>query len=246
MTKLTYEDQAFVDNFDKQFKSIIDTLEKAKQFKLDDYLVLYVSDARGVMQLKNNSYGAPVKYKVVYVNSNGIPFIKQVNKKGNPIGNIFSCVGSREDTFRSMEQTFEFMLDPDFADSILLQDQYDPAHLHRSKKDIWKAVTEHNKACKVPTHQFKDVLDFVRSVNVGDTVWTSNISYFLIQDKKALSPVDFNKTAKSQFRTSSRGPFVTVLTLRDKKGKIKVVPPDFFCYKAIYRERPRTYKELNI
>jgi len=50
MTKLTYEDQAFVDNFDKQFKSIIDTLEKAKQFKLDDYLVLYVSDSKGVMR----------------------------------------------------------------------------------------------------------------------------------------------------------------------------------------------------
>ena len=244
--QLTPEDRAFISEFDKQYSAVIETLERAKQFKLGDYLVLYLSDANGNMGLKKNSYGAPVKYKVVFVNNYDIPFIKQVNKKGNPVGSISSCAGSRSDEYRHINDRFEFALDPDYADAILLQDEYDPANLHRSKKDIWKAVTDHNKACKIKTQDIKQVVDFFKTVNVGDTLWSSNVTHYLVQDKKILSPADFNKNTKYSMHTRIKGPFVTVLTVRDKNGKVKDISPDFFHWKALYKERPRTYKELNI
>ncbi|CAM6003916.1 unnamed protein product [Sphagnum balticum] len=245
--QLTNEDQAVINEFVQKFEAGIEAIEKAKQTQVGDYLVLYLGDHNGNMVIQKNSYGAPVKYKVVHSSKHGIPFIKRVSKKGTPVGKLFSCIGGLEtDNFRSPGQKFEFTLDPDFADSILLADEYDPANLHRSKKDIWKAVTDHNKANKIKTHEMKDVVAFFRTINVGDTLWTSNISFFLVQDKKTMSPKDFNTKAKWKDQTRYRGPFVTVITVRDKSGKVRDICPDFFHQKALYRERPRSYKELNI
>ena len=199
------------------------------------------------MTLQKNSYGAPIKYKCVYTSKHGIPFVKRINKKGNPTGKIYSCMGGLEtDDYDNNSQPFEFTLDPDYADSILLQDGYDPVQLHKSKKDIWKSVTEHNKSVKIPTWEMKEVTKFFGDVVIGDTVWTSNVSFYLVQDKKTISPSDFNHKAKYRERTRLRGPFIQILTVLDKKGKVRDISPDFFHKKALYKERPRTYKELNI
>jgi len=249
MTKnqLTPEDQGIINEFSQTFEAGLDTLEKVKQVQVGDYLVLYLSDYSGNMAIKKNSYGAPVKYKVVHSSKHGIPFVKRVSKNGTPVGKLFSCLGSLDtDTFRHANQQFEFTLDPDFADSIILEDEYDPANLHRSKKDIWKAVTDHNKANKIKTQDMKGIVAFFSTVNIGDTLWTSNISLYLVQDKKVMSPKDYNDKAKWQNQTRYKGPSITVLTVRDKNGKVKDICPDFFYYKALYKERPRTYKELNI
>jgi hypothetical protein len=243
---LTLEDHQFIGEFNKQYEAILRTLESAKQFNLGDYMVLYVSDYQGKMQLQNNSYGAPIKYKVVFTDAQGVPFIKKVNKKGEPMGRLYSCVGTVNDDYRMMNQSFQFELDPDFADSILLQDGYDPSQLHKTKKDIWKAVTDHNKACKIPTQELKDVITFFQTVEIGDTLWTSNIGHYMVQDKKVLSASDFNLKAKWRYRTRIKGPLVCVLTVRDKSGKVKDITADYFWCKALYSERPRTYKELNI
>ena len=152
----------------------------------------------------------------------------------------------KEDEYFDNNLNFEFALDPDFADAILLQDEYDPQTLHRSKKDIWKAVTEHNKACKITSHNLADIINFFSAVNVGDTLWTSNISSFLVQDKKTADPSTFNQRVRWRQMTKVKGPFVTVLTVRNKNGKVFDITPDFFWQKALYKERPRSYKELNI
>jgi hypothetical protein len=247
--QLTANDQLVIDEFNQKWGAGLDALEKAKQTQVGDFLILHLSNGTGHMELQKNSYGAPVKYKVVYASKHGIPFVKRVNKKGNPVGPMYSCMGNLDgDDFKFPGQKFEFTLDPDFADSILLQDDYDPANLHRSKKDIWKAVTDHNKACKIKTWELKDIMDFFKVVNVGDTVWTSNISFYLVQDKKSMSAVDFNKTAKwrDQTRKLKGLSLIPILTVRDKKGNVKDISPEFFHQKALYKERPRTYKELNI
>ena len=245
--QLTPDDFLVINEFSRIFEPGLEAIEKARQIAVGDFLILYLGDHTGAMAVQKNSYGAPVKYKVVFSSKHGIPFVKRVSKNGTPVGKIFSCMGGLEtDTYRYAGQKFEFTLDPDFADSILLQDEYDPANLHRSKKDIWKAVTEHNKSCKIKTYEIKDVTTFFKAVNIGDTVWTSNISYYLIQDKKTMSPKDFNSNVKREYETRLKGPFITILTVRDKKNKVRDICPDFFWQKALYKERPRTYKELNI
>lgn len=244
--QLNSEDLGVVHQFNEAYEAILTTVERAKQFKLDDYLVLYVGDHTGHMQIQTNSYGAPAKYKVVHVTDLGIAFVKRTSKKGEPVGRLYSCCGTEADEYRNMNQRFEFVLDPDFADSLLLQDEYDPAQLHRSKQEIWKAVTEHNKTCKVPTQDIKDVVGFFKNVNVGDTLWTSYNGNLLVQNKVTKSPSDFNKSTKYRYHTRMKGPFVTVLTVRDKRGNVKDITADAFLQKTLYTERPRTYKELNI
>ena len=246
---ITPEDQEIIDAFGDQFEAYFDAMEKAKQIQVGDYLVLYLAKWQNEpLTIQKNSYGAPIKYKVVHCTRHGIPFIKRVNKKGKPVGRIYSCTGSLvTDTFRRYrDQKFEFALDPDFADSILLQDEYDPANLHRSKKDIWKAVTDHNKSCKIKTRDKQGITAFFHTVNVGDMIWTSHANYFLVQDKKIMSPKDFNSKVRFKYQTNLKIPHIPILTVIDKKGKVNDIAPDFFFWCALYKERPRTYKELNI
>lgn len=245
--KLSLEDKETIKQWDEQFGKALDALEKAKQLSVGDYLVLYTGPDSKSMKLQVNSYGAPVKYKVVHSTNHNIPFIKRVNKKGNPVGKIYSCTGGLDsDDYRYSGHAFEFRLDPDFADAILLEDNYDPAQLHRTKQDIFKSVTKHNKEVKLKTWEMSDVIDLFKTTQVGDTLWTSNTGFYFVQDKKTMSAKDFNDKANWSNKTRIKGPFVMVLTVRDKKGKIREVTPDFFHQKSLYKERPRTYRELKI
>ena len=119
---LTAEDEQISEDWNEQFGRGLEALEKAKQLNVGDYLVLYVGPDNKNMKLQLNSYGAPVKYKVVHSTAHGIPFIKKVNKKGNPIGQLYSCTGGLDsDDYCYSGHSFEFRLDPDFADAIILQ-----------------------------------------------------------------------------------------------------------------------------
>jgi hypothetical protein len=65
-----------------------------------------------------------------------------------------------------------------------------------------------------------------------------------------MSVSDFNKTVKRGAAPKEsyiylQRTIVTILTLVDKKGKVIEVAPDYFQMKALYRERPRSYKEVN-
>jgi len=243
---LSNADIVLIDNFNRHWEEAFEAIERSKRYKLGDYLVLFLWNYNGVKSQKVNSYGAPVKYKVVHVTARSMPFIKQVDVKGKPIGQVFTIMGLDGDDYRGHAQKYEFELDPDFADSIILEDEYDPATLHKSKKDIWKAVTAHNKSCKIQANGNETLIEFFKTVNVGDMLWTSTLSHYLVQDKRIMTVTTFNATVKSPYRTNQKYNPLVVLTLIDKKGKIINVAADFFLYKALYKERPRSYKELNI
>ena len=254
---ITAEDVKYMEEVEQELFPRISMIERAKSFKIGDFLIVKtctfefdltgdVMDDEPKLKVLRNSYGAPIKYVVVALDKNGMAFIKRVNKSGIPHGRVSSCMGMEDDDYARANNHFVFELDPDFADSLLLEDDYDPASLHRNKKDIWKAVTEHNKKHKIPTKELYDVVSFFRTVNPGDTLWTSNINSIFIKDKKDLVPAEYNKTCKYNMTTRIKSSIVTILTIVDKKGVEKNVPPDFFWSKALYRERPRTYKELNI
>jgi hypothetical protein len=241
--KLTTDDKETIKEFQDKFERALEGIERAKRMKEGDFLILYVWDYNGNKTLQVNSYGAPTKYKVVHSTPNGMPFIKTVNSFGTPHGQLFSVLGDESDSYRRHGAKFEFELDPDYADSILLDHEYDPAQLHKNRKEVWKAVTAHNKACKVKTTDTKDVVVFFKTVEIGHTLWTSAQSHYLVQGKQTMSTGAWNSQAKENFKTRVRGN-VDILTIMDKKGKVQMVPPDFFSWKALYKERPRSYKEL--
>lgn len=245
---ITPEDQEAINDFECYYEQEEKLFEKARQFSIDDYLILYGDlEGSGRMTLAINAYQAPLKFKVVYVSKSGLPFIKRLNKSGNPIGNIMSCTNSLEnDDHTTHYDNFEFALDPDYVDSILLANKYDPTQIHRLRKETWKSVTDHNKASKVKTNTIKDVIDFFNTVTVGDTIWTSNKNYYSIQSKRTVNTTAHNQVVKRKNRFNAHQSVFTLLTVKDKKGAIKDITPNFFHQKVLYKERPRTYKELNI
>lgn len=247
-------DHTVLRNFKNKFEDGLKELERARQFKLGDYLVLYTdpnydrwntNNTQQNMQLKTNSYGAPLKYLVVYVSEHGVPFVKQVNKAGNPIGNLFCCLGNLDtDSFKLFGQKHEFHLDPDYVDSMLLQSEYDPSQLHKTKHEGWKEITEHNKKCKIKTSNLYEIENFLISkVNVGDVLWRSNVTHWVVQEKLSLSKNEAEKLTKNC--SDIRKKLVTVLTIKDNKGRIKHVDSYSLLYVALYTERPKSYKELN-
>lgn len=247
MSNISASDQAVLSEFESKHGPVLSAVEKAKKFNLGDYLILRVKDFAGNFKIKSNSYGAPVKFVVVHINRHGIPFIKKVSKQGNPVGKMYSCIGSLEgDDYCYPWQDFEFILDPDFADSILLQDSYDPSTQHKARQEIWKAVTEHNKKHKIQTRSIAKIVNFLQTVNVGDTLWSSTRTYFVVQDKKLVPRGEVYKSVKNAQTHRIKGPFILVLTIVDKKGKVKNITADFFEHKALYSQRPRSYAELKI
>jgi hypothetical protein len=242
--ELTSQDLVAIEAFNKEYGRVFETLEKARQLSVGDFLVLYLGDDEKSMKLELNSYGAPVKYKVVHMSEHGVPFLKKVNKKGTPIGQLLSYIDNFHDHYET--DCFEYRLDPDFADAILLEDEYDPAQLHKNKQELFKSITKHNKQIKIKTQEIKDISIFFASINIGDTLWSSNSNYVLVYNKKTMSAYEFNSKAKWNEQTSMRGSSITVLAVKDKNGKIKEITADYFLYKALYKERPRTYKELKI
>lgn len=243
---ITPEEKSRIDDQDKSIRETLDSLERAKQFKVGDFLILWWSGGENRWNLDKNSYGAPNKYQVVYVTESGIPWMKKINANGTPIGEIMSGVGDIDDGYLDNGTGARWELDPDYADSLLLQDEYNPAQLHDNRKVLWKEVTEHNKLYKVPTQEIPQIVDFFKTLKAGDIIWTSNISHLVVQDIKILAKADALKLVNYRFSSRVKGPFVLVTTIVDKKGVVKDVAADFFYRKALYRERPRTYKELNL
>ena len=129
---------------------------------------------------------------------------------------------------------------------MILQDEYDPSQLHLTKQQIWKEVTKHNKACKINTKQYKDIMSFFATLKIGSIIWTSTTGYFLVQDKKTVTVEDWNKICAFGQEINRSFKTVDVFTVRDKKGKVKDITFVYFMEKALYKDKPRTYKELNI
>lgn len=247
---ITAEEQLTINNKEAKLKELLDTLDKIRQFKVGDYLIWYEHDYQGNWHPHLNSYGAPIKYTVVAVSASGFPFMKAINANGNPVGEMFNGLGSQEFDNDYIDQGVRsrWELDPDYADSLLLQEEYDPAHIHRSKKQIWKEVTNHNKAHKIKTDEIGSIVDFFRTLNTGDLIWTSNVSHYMVRAVTTMPKKDALKlvTFSGAFSNRVKGPFVLVLNVVDKHGNCKDIAADFFFRKALYKQRPRTYKELNL
>lgn len=242
---LTPDDKRLIDAQEVAYKQLIETIERGKQFKDGDYLVMFVADYKGGWVQQKGTYGAPTKYKVIHVTDSGLPFMKEITSNGTPTGELYSGVGlAEDDNYLDTGSNVRWELDPDYADSLLLQDDYDPATMHKNKAVLWKEVTEHNKKAKVNTTEINGIATFLSTLKMGDTIWTSNVSHLLVREVRVLARPDAQK-ACIKFGPRIKGPHILVVTVVDKKGAVKDVAADHFYHKALYRERPRTYKELH-
>ena len=236
---LTAEEKQFIKENEKLLEEVLSSLAAVKQFKEGDYLIAFEppspwnSKKRPIV----NSYGAPKKFQVVYVDKHGVPYMKELNKKGKPIGGLVSSIQhNHSHSNRHTSLTYAFEVDPDYTDSIILQDQenYNAGNILKEKSDTFKEISIHNKNIKINTNDPKLLSAFLATLKVGDILWRSNISCWNVTQ---IDPLPKDKAGRIQYHQH----FLKVI---NNKGKNLYLTFSNLNRLALYTARPRTYKEL--
>lgn len=234
---LSQADREDIKILEEAHKPLLDAIERYKTIKVGDYLVLYLTHRDGSTELVKNSYNVTKKFCVVYVTPYGLPMVKSVDSKGRPTGAIFECTDDIRHyyTFGAEASGCFFELDPDYIDAILLKEDY-LSGFNNGKKELWKSISEYNKSIKITTKYAAEIEAFFSTLKTGDTIWVSNSSFYHIQEIKILGNWRKQKNKKTH----------TVLITTNKKGQTKKLYAADFVFKALYKSRPRSYKEMNI
>lgn len=237
--KLTPEEKAFIKNNEDNITSLLQVIDTVKKFKLNDYLIAYNESQWDPLLRERkltvviNSYGAVKKFQVVHVDKHGIPYIKELNKKGKPSGQLISSIKNQRSGYYSPSLIFE--VDPEYTDSIILDDEsnFNAAENLKAKADNFKAIAEHNKKVKIDCNNLKDVMAFLSNVKVGDILWKSHATSMVVTE---MNP--FPKHPSGRLNTTV--PFMKAT----KKGVEIEFTLDSFRGTALYSDRPRSYTEL--
>lgn len=236
---LTAEEKEYIKTGESMIEGIMACLNAVKQFNKGDYLIAfhqggYDNRKRPV----TNSYGAAKKFQVVAVDKHGVPYMKELNKQGKPTGQLICSIRYEKQNRTHIDTalTYHFEVDPDYADSILLDDQvnYNASSALKVKSDIFKEITEHNKKIKINCQDSKVLAAFLTTVKVGDLLWRSNVSSWAVVE---VNPLPRDKGGRIEHYNI----FMKVTT---NKNKIQEICFDDLRNRALYSERPRTYKEL--
>ena len=240
MAKLTTEEKYFIKRNEiiiQNFKESIKTVESTSIFKEGDYLVAFEAPSRwneGQKTPIKNSYGGVKKYQVIAIDSNNLPYMKELNKNGVPYGPLITPIDWRGDG--KLELNFIFEVDPDYEDAIILDDQanYKAAGALKERSDKFKEIAAFNKSVRVKCKTTSDLVNFIARLQVGHTLWRSTNSFLVIQQ---IDPIPCNTIG----HVTHDKPFIKVV---DHKGKLKDLSFRDLKYMAIYTQCPRTYNEL--
>lgn len=93
---------------------------KTWNFSVGDVIVRYTVDSRGNKNLDLVSTRCPVpkKFRVLHIDDLGVPWVKQLSVSGG-LGNKLYCL-------MNYIHNFQWEVDPEQIDSIILGHQYDP------------------------------------------------------------------------------------------------------------------------
>lgn len=232
-SSLTIEEKHFIATIEHSIKNIISVLDDARRFKVGDFLIAYKPIQHPVLEQKKyyvNSYGAVRKYTVVAVDGLGLPYMKEINKKGNPCGQLISPI--RYDSYSnkfSSNPRYTFDIDPGFEDAILLgeDDTYKVNELHEEKSNIFKEVAAHNKKHIINTTDVSALVKFFKTLKVGDNVWRNRNSSLMV--------IDCSNLRNGQ----------SLIKFQSSRGAVVDIAIEDFQYTRLYSERPRSFKEVH-
>jgi hypothetical protein len=228
---------------------IMNLLDVVRSFKLGDYIIVVrISNDTQQRVPAKNSYGAIIKYQVVFVDELGLPHVKLINNNGKPSGRIQALLTtySRFQWGAVGYDDYDFQLDPDYADSIILQSEseYDPMERHNALKSARQEITDHNKRIKLPTSTIQEVVETFSKLEVGITYWTSPKRGFTVLENTHY--VLNKKTTYVNGLKVSYAPNHTVINkikVRHSNGKIKTYEPADMKKKNIYAGIPKSYND---
>lgn len=239
-TTLTLEQQELADTVDEHIVNLGKLRERLKNYSLGScfirqYKNFSLATNKQELMTEKSNLGFPVKYKVVYVSPQGVPYLRRLTANGHPMGDAFlppealvlrelSYVARGEKSARGREPTEVFTPDPDQLDAILLQQEFDPTEKQREKTKLFNEVKKHNKGITVPTgyDQYHAIANFFKSKQPGDKFWTSPDKQFVIQS--------VSKTPKEY-----------IVRCTDHNQKTVTFRFKDFVYKRLYSAQPRSF-----
>lgn len=217
--------------------SIIGAIDEVSKFKKGDFLIAFRPASNYTKRTQiTNSYGAPKKFMVVHTCKYGVPYMKELNKKGTPVGNLITPLKFEGGSRAVRSSDYQFEVDPDYADAIIMMDEdnYDAASIHRVKSDTFKAITDHNKSLKVNCHDAPSLIAFLQTLKVGTVIWKSIKTHWTVQ---TINPIPLTHKGT---RIDEHTDFGTAI---DSKGRTFNLNLYSFKWSAIYTDRPRSYRD---
>lgn len=243
MKNLSKQDLEFIADKESVVEATVQALDKVRQFKEGDFLLGFEDIGWGERSWKpmTNSYGVAKKFQVVHLDKNGIPYIKELNKAGNPVGHIICPIESISDDYDNigirLDPSTNFIIDTDYVDSVIMMDEenYDPMRNMREKSSLYKEIQSHNKSLRVCVDSHDDVRKFFDNVKVGDVFYKTINSFFKI--------ISITKPPLATKANRYNEIYESFCTIENHKGVQSDKSIHDFMHTAIYTSRPRTYKE---
>lgn len=241
---LKKDDLCVIKETETYLSGTIFCIEKARRFKLNDILFRRWYDGT----LCKNSYG-PIKYKVVHVDKNGMPYAKEMTSAGNPRGELISIYNHYvmliEDhigypAVLSMEEDI-FSHDPHYIEHIIIAEEgenYDPAEASRKKKILREEIIKHNKDNKIALHETKDAIEALNRMEIDQVYWLSNKTYFTVNKIETDSTIKHCGYPRGMLQARK-------ITVTKSNGEVLQLMPHDLWRTNLYLSQPRSYKELS-
>lgn len=240
--RLSRVELELISHNERQLKTLLSQLDMARQFKLGDYLVVHgLHEATGKSRIITNSYGVPIKFKVEFVDSNGIAYVRKVINMEQMSKGLFPLFdfsldgpfeGYTDYFFRGIRMdSLEWKLDEEYVEATIMgeEESYVSSLEHDKKSKAHREISKYNSSIRKRMNSTQVAQRFMNDLKIGETVWKSAISWYCVT----------NKILKG-----ANGP-CTALVVTDKNNKAKKMYVQDFVYKVFYTDRPRSYKELH-
>lgn len=245
--KLTDEENEFISSRESMIDILLENIEAVKGFRVGDYVVAHYKECDSNIKIPwTNSYGIARKFIVVYVDKYGVPFIKQLNSKGLPIGDLISILEYSWDSYeRGLLSwiSYELEVDPNYADALILDDvdTFNASAEHQEKSSLYKEIAKHNKVYRIDLSGKDLCLKFVKQLTVGDVLWRSAKTSWIVSYIGLVSPGGYVLTGHKR---GSRISDTYNITFTDNKGKQLFYNQYALLNKVLYSQQPRTFNEL--
>jgi hypothetical protein len=138
-------------------------------------------------------------------------------------------------THNSLLDNFNYEVDPDFTDAVIFNDvnSYMSSQNNKVNSSLHKEITEHNKKIKLCTKSATAATkELKQHLKVGSVLWKSASSFLTVTE---IYNIDL--TAKNS------KPIARAVT---NKNRVIYLHRGDILKKALYIDRPRSYKELKI
>lgn len=246
--KLTVNEQEAVRRKSVNRVEYLMKIEMARSFAVGDFLICkrlgmkYDNIGNSYIQTKElilNSYNAAKRFIVVCKDDSECSWLKEVDAKGKPRGEIIDLMDSHGVVYE---------LDPIYTDACIMGEQgnYLDGADFTEKAKIFKDIAKFNKTVKVRAENVNVIDSFFAGLAVGDKFWASNTKYYTVTNTRQ-EPYVVSMKTKYWIKHAFTGSVYTVMDLLASNGvTMKDVDAGAFMSKAIYSAPPRSYKELKI